>query len=572
MKKKRAILAIAGLVIAVWASHVVTDRDSKTGPSERAQAAQEIAEESDQDVQETAEESDQSAQGNDEADPKIEETADESAKGSDNEVIRDNIFINGVEMAGMDASSAKQALSASMDRYTEAKITLKAKDLSVDATFDDLKFISDEDDIIKKAVGYGHSGNLIERFKETKRMASGQKEDFDVTFSPAAYAAERFLKAHEEELGKAAVDNSLTRKDGAFEFVNGESGFSLDVNASVKKIREFFEKGWDGSDVTIELATKEIKPRGEESDFAKIKDVLGTYSTEYGSSPSGRQTNVINGASKINGTVLFPGDEISVAAKLAPIDEENGYAEGTAYENGQVVPSIGGGVCQVSSTLYNAAILAELDITERSNHSMTVSYVDPSRDAAIAGTVKDLKFKNNLKSPIYIDLLTSNGTITASIYGEETRPANRKVEFEAEILSKTDPKSVYIADGSQPIGSRSGGGDAHTGYSAKLWKIVTVDGKEESRDVFNTSYYSVKNNEYRIGTASVSPEATAAVSAAVASQDINAINAAISQWNDAAIASRIEEAMGGGAQEGEASAEGTAIVADEPLGGAVAAQ
>ena len=403
-------------------------------------------------------------------------------------------------------------------------------------------------------------------------MKRGEKENFTISFTPQSYAVERFLEAHAEELNKPAVDNTVVRENGSFTFKKGESGYNVNVDNSVEAVRAFFEEKWDGANGSIELAMDEVKPRGEEADFAKIKDVLGTYSTEYGSSPSGRKTNIINGASKVNGSVLFPGDEIWVAAKLAPIDEEHGYAEGTAYENGQVVPSVGGGVCQVSSTLYNAAILAELDITERSEHSMTVSYVEPSRDAAIAGTVKDLKFKNNLKSPIYIDIATSDSQITATVYGEETRPANRKVEYEAEILSKTEPKTVYIADGSQPIGYKSGGGDAHTGYTAKLWKIVTVDGKEESREVFNTSHYSVKNIEYHIGTASPSGEGAAAVNAAVASQDINAINAAIGQWNDSAIAARIEEAQAGaGVDAAAAEADtGVAIAAEEALGGAVA--
>ncbi|MBR1628487.1 MAG: VanW family protein, partial [Lachnospiraceae bacterium] len=276
----------------------------------------------------------------------------------------------------------------------------------------------------------------------------------------------------------------------------------------------------------------------------------------------------------VNGSVLLPGEEISVAKKLQPITEENGYAEGTAYENGQVVPSIGGGVYQISSTLYNAAILAELDITERSEHSMTVSYVDPSRDAAIAGDVKDLKFKNNLDSPIYIDLQTSDSAITATIFGEETRPANREVEFEAEILGRTDPKTVYVADGSQPIGYKSGGGDAHTGYSAQLLKIVKVDGEEQSREVFNKSYYSVKNIEYHIGTASASGEASAAMHAAVASQDIGAINAAISQWNASAVAARAAEAQAAEAQAAEAAAAtgDAGAPVEDVLGGAVAAE
>ena len=89
------------------------------------------------------------------------------------------------------------------------------------------------------------------------------------------------------------------------------------------------------------------------------------------------------------------------------LPKPNGYANAAAYENGQVVDSIGGGVCQISTTLYNAALLAEMEIVQRQNHSMIVTYVDPSNDAAIAGTYKDLKIKNPYDTPIYIEGYTS---------------------------------------------------------------------------------------------------------------------------------------------------------------------
>ena len=485
--------------------------------------------------------------------------------------IANHISINGVDVSGKTSEEARSAVNEVVDGCMDADIELYTPEASIHTTPEELAVSTNEDDILKNAVGYGKTGNLLDRYREAKRMEKGEKENFKLTFVPAEYAILRLIEAHSEELGKPAVDNKVSRRDGSFVFEEGESGYTVNAKKSASKISDYFADKWDGSSAKIELVTDELKPRGKKEDFEKMQDVLGTYTTEYGSSPSGRKTNIINGASKVDGSVLFPGDEISIAKKLAPITEENGYAEGTAYENGQVVPSVGGGVCQISSTLYNAAILAELPITQRSEHSMTVSYVEPSRDAAIAGDVLDLKFKNDRDTPIYIDIATSNSAITATVYGEETRPANRKVEFESEILSKTDPKTVYVADPSQPIGYKSGGGDAHTGYTAKLWKIVSVDGKEQSREGFNTSHYSVKNIEYHIGTASVSPEGSAAMNAAVASQDIGTINAVIGQWSDAAIAARIEQAQAGETPVSE-DTEGTAIAYDEPLGGAVASE
>ena len=146
-----------------------------------------------------------------------------------------------------------------------------------------------------------------------------------------------------------------------------------------------------------------------------------------------------NGCSKIDGSVIYPGETFSVYEAVSPFDAENGYELAGSYENGTTVQTYGGGICQVSTTLYNAVIRSELEIVERYNHSMLVAYVDPSADAAISGTAKDLKFKNNLDEPVYVESYVSGSTLTATIYGHETRPSNRTIAFESETTSQTDP-------------------------------------------------------------------------------------------------------------------------------------
>ena len=134
--------------------------------------------------------------------------------------------------------------------------------------------------------------------------------------------------------------------------------------------------------------------------LSQIQDVLGTFSTDFSSSSRARATNLQVGSSKINGRVLMPGETLSGYECMQPFTTANGYATAAAYENGQVVDSVGGGVCQIATTLYNAALFAELEITQRQNHSMIVTYVPPSNDAAIAGTYKDIKVTNPYDTPI----------------------------------------------------------------------------------------------------------------------------------------------------------------------------
>ena len=270
---------------------------------------------------------------------------------------------------------------------------------------------------------------------------------------------------------------------------------------------------------TIDLKTEVTKPQGTEEELSKVKDVLGSFHTDYSSSAAGRAKNVQNGAAKINGSVIYPGEQFSVYKAVSPFDAENGYELAGSYENGTTVQTYGGGICQVSTTLYNAVILSELQVDERFNHSMIVTYVKPSMDAAIAGTSKDLKFTNNTDAPIYIEGYTSGGQIYFTIYGEETRPENREISFVSETLSQTDPGVTLQADGSHGIGYFATVSSAHTGYTAKLWKVVTVNGVEESRTEFNSSRYNPSNKILAVGTATDNPEAAAQMAAAIASGD-----------------------------------------------------
>ena len=449
------------------------------------------------------------------------------------ETIAENITIAGVDVAGMTRQQAKEALEPYVESYTQATFTLQANDKSITCTNKDLKITSNEEEAIEEALHYGASGNLLARFLAKQKKDRGEKKDIALTFYANRLAVTEFLKESKAALDVPAVDNTIVRKNGAFEIVDGQVGTVLSIKKSVNTIADFIQNEWDGSDATLSLSVKTEEPQGKKEDLLTIKDVLGTYTTNYGSSAGGRRKNVENGASKLNGKVLYPGETISVAANLAPINEENGYAMATAYENGQVVDSVGGGVCQISSTLYNAVIRAELKVTERSPHSMTVSYVEPSMDSAIAGDYKDLKFQNNQDTPIYIDLITTGSSITATIYGKETRPANREIEFVSEIVEEIEPTVVYREAADQPIGYRSRVQGSQTGYEAHLLKIVTVDGVEESNQIFNRSSYKARNTIIAVGTASNDPSATSAMRSAIATQDENVISVTMAEQSGA---------------------------------------
>lgn len=461
------------------------------------------------------------------------------AAADEKETIRDNIYIGEVAVGGMDASQADAVVQSYMEEIADQKVVLTVGSRFVEATVEELGLSENIQEIVAEALEYGSVGNLIRRFKEQKDLEKNDQV-LPLIMNVDEQKVREFLEEHLDELNQDAVDFGLTRENGAFRVIEGKDGIAVQVDESVRLLKEYFAKGWTGED-RIELASAVTKPLGSREELEAVKDVLGSFSTNYSTSASGRKTNVANGCTRINGSVVYPGQTFSVYEAVQPFTAENGYALAGSYENGTTVESYGGGICQVSTTLYNAVIRSELEIVERSGHSMLVSYVDPSADAAIAGTYKDLKFKNNTEAPIYIEGYSDGATLKFTIYGKETRPANRSVSFVSETTSTTEPTVEYRAT-SDPIGVFSQVQSSHTGKTARLWKVVTVDGVEQSREVFNNTTYRMSPTIYAVGTASSSSEATAAMKAAIASKDTATIKAAAAKWNAEALKQQEEEA------------------------------
>ena len=310
------------------------------------------------------------------------------------------------------------------------------------------------------------------------------------------------------------------------------AGFSQGGDMSIRLLKDCFAEEEVNE---LLVACYAIGWSVSEEDLEQITDMMGSYTTNYKDSGQNRCDNISNATSKINGTLLYPGEEFSVYEAIGPLDAANGYELAGAYENGQTVESYGGGVCQVSTTLYNAVILAELEITQRSNHSMIVSYVKPSMDAAIAGDYKDLRFVNNQDIPIYIEGYTEGKNVTFKIYGHDTRPSNRVVTYESEVVSEQDPGTQYVATG-DPAGYMKPAQGKHIGYVARLWKVVTVDGVEESREIFNKSTYKASPKIVNVGPASADPNVSAVIGAALATGDEATINAAVAPYAASAAA------------------------------------
>lgn len=459
--------------------------------------------------------------------------------------IMNGIYFDDIDMSGKTYDEAVKLIRDKVRSMSEANITLNSiGGNSVSVTAQELGLAWNDTNLVADALYVGRSGNIVERYKERKDLEHDTKVyPINVEFDRAT--VEAIVNEQGDRYNVEAKNATLSKADGDFVVTPGTKGEKIDANASVSRIMSNLDN-FTGSDLTIDMVVVEDIPKATAEDLEKIHDVIGRYKTSFKTSNADRSGNVRNGTRLVNGTVLLPGDSFSMYQTVSPFTEENGYYLAGSYLNGMVVESLGGGICQVSSTLYNAVLRAELQVDERHNHSMIVSYVDLSSDAAISGTSKDFKFTNNTEYPIYIEgITTEDKQVVFTIYGVETRPSNREVSYESEKISETVPEGdKIIADPSLPLGSISTQ-SAHTGYVGKLWKIVKIDGKETERVEVNKSTYLPTPRTATVGTATDNPAALAMVQAAIASGSIDTVKATVGELNSAAeAAAAAAEAFG----------------------------
>lgn len=420
---------------------------------------------------------------------------------ADEDTICNGVFIDTVDVSGMTANEASEALRKHLDELRKKSFALVVGEKTLIITMKDLDLTYEPNNHIKHALGLGKSGNIVKRYKDNKDIEH-EKVVYPLTFTYDESKLRKKIEVDARRLEKAPKNASFSRKNGKFEYTDHVMGKRIDVEQTIATIKEKLDN-WNRLDFVVNAAVYDEKPDFTRGDLEKCNSILGEYTTSYDSSSEDRAANLANGARLINNAILYPGDEFSSLKYLLPFSIDNGYYAAGSYNSGNIVETIGGGACQVTTTLYNAALLAELEIVERHAHSMTVSYVDLSFDAAVAEGAKNFRFKNNTDMPILIEAFSEDRKITFRIWGHETRNLeNRTIKYENKILKEIDPpsKEKITQDPTKPKSYRKVTQKAKKGYQAELYKVVYENGAEVSRELVNKSYYNAEPAHVTVGT------------------------------------------------------------------------
>lgn len=487
-----------------------------------------------------------------------------------NSKIMSGVTINGINMKGLSKEETKQKLTEEMQNKLDKEIKLKSDNFEYSIKLNQIEIEYDTEKAIQEAYEVGRNGNILaNNFSILKSMISGTDIELDFKYNEklldeiisdisvkipnAVVNTDYYIEGSKLIITKGKPGDSIDKDKLKNEIINkaknnDSSQIQIDLvytepnKIDIDKIygevytepkdayytKEPFEvfPHVNGVDFDIEVAREALKEDKEEYEIELIitepkittdkigteafPNLLSSFSTRYDASQVGRSKNLSLAAEKINGTVVMPGETFSYNKTVGERTIAAGYTDAAGYAGGKVVPTLGGGICQISSTLYDAVVYANLEIVERRNHMFLTSYVGAGKDATVVYGSIDFKFKNTRNHPIMINASVKNGIAKIDIYG-----IKEEVEYEVEISTKIlnyityDVK--YETNNSLKSGEERVIQNGMNGAKSITYKILKLNGQEVSRTVLSTDTYDSMNKIIQRGptratTTSTKPE------------------------------------------------------------------
>ncbi|TCT12173.1 vancomycin resistance protein YoaR [Natranaerovirga pectinivora] len=422
-------------------------------------------------------------------------------KAINNDIIYEGIFINDVHVGGLTKEEAYEVIDEIVNNIKSNTLTIYYEDrINETVTFEELGFDAINKNIVDEAFSIGKEGNILKRFREIKILEEEHKY-YELIFDYDTNTIISIIDSIKNNFSIKPKNAIIQRINKEFVIDEETIGYEVNDTATQENIFNLLMK-FD-EDIKVELVVEQIMPEYTKAYYGNIKNVIGSYVTNFNANNTQRTTNLIVGAKKIDGTLLHPNEVFSTNEKLSPVNIQNGYQPAPIIVNGRLEDGVGGGICQVATTLYNAVLFSEIDILERRNHSMPVAYVDLGKDAVLLSSVLDLKFKNSTEYPIYIESYIEGSSLYVKIYGLEERPANRYLEFESVTIGEVSPPPANIIyDDTMLEGVRKVEQKEVVGYTVKLYKHIYIDNVWKEKVLVNNSNYRATPATIRVGTKS----------------------------------------------------------------------
>lgn len=371
------------------------------------------------------------------------------------------------------------------------KNSYSLKELGVNSNIDELK-----DSVVALISEDGKLSKSLIEYKNNKE----KNIVFNITYEFNNDIFNENMAVFNEIELKEPVNAEYKYSDSKIVITEGENGETLNFEKLFNEFKSNLINSSKLSNIDLQLAIDVLKPEIRKEDIVDMgmTEVLGEFTTNFNLSNWPRSENIRVATKTINGSIIEPGGVFSLNETTGPRTLAKGYKEAGVYINGRVSTGVGGGLCQVSTTLYNAALYADIEILQRSKHSLTVPYVPLSRDAAVSYGIQDIKIKNNTDKYIYIHCHVYENTLTFELIG--TKKDNIDIELETVIHKTIKPDVKEIQDDTLEPGTRKVVQNGYTGYTSSLYKHYYSNGEKiktikMSTDTYKTLPVLIKVNK-----------------------------------------------------------------------------
>lgn len=403
------------------------------------------------------------------------------------DTIYDGVTVENLDVGGLSTIEAQQKIKNHFDKILEdGHIGFVYGDKSWDVSSSDIGYSYDYTSAVNEAYSIGREGNYFERLQKIIFLFKNCK---DISLVPIYdhKKLDSIIYKIQASLEKPPKNAIIVKKNNEFFIQDEEIGIRLNADKIKTMLGEGSEKYKIQNEIIIELPVETVSPKITSESLSTIHDLLGTYSTKFNAGNKNRTENIRLAAKTMNGTVLMPTETFSFNEVVGPRNKEHGYKLAHVIFKGELIDGLGGGVCQASSTLYNAVLFTNLEVVERYKHTIPSTYVPKGRDATVSYGVLDFKFKNSFAYPIYIESYVQNNMMKVNVYGCKTHNKIVKIESKQNEVIKRPLEVKYdsnILEGEEKIDQKG-----RDGYKVTTYRVIYENGKVLERQKISNDYY-----------------------------------------------------------------------------------
>ncbi|NLN06791.1 MAG: hypothetical protein GX167_04140 [Firmicutes bacterium] len=408
-----------------------------------------------------------------------------------------------LDLGGKTAEEAKLLLHGALVavNFPALAVTLTHGDAKFIATCRELGITADLEKIVSAAFAVGRNKPYLLRFLGRLRLArEGWKLSPAIRIDQKQFAAtlEELCRSLEEEPVNAELELTADRKSVII--VPDSPGRKVDHAATARVLQQTLKSLFRPLAAGLILTPVQAEVTAAELEALAIKEPVATYSTLVSDGIPNRVHNIRLAAAALDKIIIYPGEEFSFNDAVGNTTAAKGYKTAPVIVDGELVDGLGGGVCQVSTTLYNAVLRANLQVLERRNHSLYVDYVPPGFDATVAYGSIDLRFANTNPYPLWLRTFLDGNRLTVTFYS--TLLAGQKTEVYATDVVTIPAGEKILETHELPKGTRKLVKKGKNGYKATVWRVTTVNGEEKREKISEDSYKAVPA-EYLVGTGEI---------------------------------------------------------------------